>query len=124
VCGGRGKGGRGGACGVEGEEFCSQESHVESVVQRCAVLVAGDAPKREVQLLGCALLIAPIADDDVGAFASETRHDPLETALLPDFGGAVDIIDGENAAQSVEDDFGQCRHKLRRRHQNVDAVGP
>ena len=50
MCGGRGKGGRGGACGVEGEEFCSQESHVESVVQRCAVLVAGDAPKREVQL--------------------------------------------------------------------------
>ena len=44
--------------------------------------------------------------------------------MCTDFGGAVDIIDGENAAQSVEDDFGQCRHKLRRRHQNVDAVGP
>ena len=40
------------------------------------------------------------------------------------FSGAVNVVDGEDAAQSVEDDFGQRRHQLRRRHQNIHAVGP
>jgi hypothetical protein len=42
---------------------------------------------------------------------------------LTDLGGAVNVFNGKNATQSVEDDFGQSRNQLRRRDQNIDAVG-
>lgn len=42
---------------------------------------------------------------------------------LTDLGGAVNVFNGKDATQSVEDDFGQSRNQLRRRDQNIDAVG-
>ena len=42
---------------------------------------------------------------------------------LTDLGGAVNVFNGKDATQSVEDDLGQSRNQLRRRDQNIDAVG-
>lgn len=38
-------------------------------------------------------------------------------------GCAVDVLDGEHGAQTVQQDFGQCRNQLRGGDQHIDTVG-
>lgn len=98
-------------------------------------------------LLGCELLVSAVADHHVRHLLPEARDDPLEAALLPwaerrpgetrwgssgaggprtdirtDLGGAVDVLDGEDVSQAVEQNFGQSRDQLSGGDQHVHAL--
>ena len=48
--------------------------------------------------------------------------DAFEAALLAYFSRAVDVLDVEDATETVEDNFRQGGHELTRGHQHVDAI--
>lgn len=86
------------------------------------VTVTGDAPEREVLVLGCRLVICSIANHHVRALPAKPCHDPLEATLLASLCCTVDILNGEHLSQSKEQHLGQSRNQLRCRDQDIDAV--
>lgn len=44
-------------------------------------------------------------------------------AHLTCLGCAVDVLDGEHGAQTIQQDLGQCRDQLRGGDQHIDTVG-
>ncbi len=53
-----------------------------------------------------------LTDDYVGGLAAEFGGYPLEARLLPDLGGGVDVLHGEDGTQPEQQDLRQRRNKL------------
>ena len=53
-----------------------------------------------------------LTDDDVGGFAPELGGNALEAGLLPNLGGGVDVLHGEDGPQAEQEDLGERRHQL------------
>jgi hypothetical protein len=53
-----------------------------------------------------------LTDDYVGGLAPEFGGYPLEASLLPDLGGGVDVLHGEDGAQPEQENLRQRRNQL------------
>ena len=54
--------------------------------------------------------------DNVCWLAAKLGGYPLEARLLPNLGGGVHVLHGEDGPQPEQEDFGEGRHQLKQQH--------